>query len=423
MIVPTFGHVAYALNCLAAMARALPATPIEVIAVDDASPDPETARLLRVRGIRLLRHEKNLGYLRTCNRAAEQARGEFLLFLNSDTQPLPGWLDPMIELMRERPDAGAVGSKLLHPDGRLQEAGGIIWNDGRGWTYGRDDNPEKSAYCYVREVDYVSGASLLVRHDLFARLGGFDETFAPAYCEDSDLAFRIRAAGSKVLYQPRSRVIHFESVTNGRDPNAGIKRFNDINHPKLVAKWSHLLERDHFAPNTSLLRACQRVRRGQVVLLATDRPPAAGSMLWTMLRSMLSSGDAVKLWASDAAATTDAQEALQRLGVEVLRSDLLGEWVRAHGREVDRAILAGVVAAEISLPDLRLGSGAEIAFLSAGAATVGWRERAVWRAADVVLHPTEQDARAAEMLEPAVELRVVGAVSWPSRGASFSAAA
>ena len=193
--------------------------------------------LHRVRGIRVVTNAENLGYLRSCNRVAAEARGEFLLFLNNDRQPQAGWLDPMVALLRARVDAGAVGSQLLFPDGRLQEAGGIIWDNGRGWTYGRDDDPDHSAYNYVREVDYASGASLLVRRDLFAALGGFDEAFAPAYCEVSDLAFRIRQAGLKILYQPKSRVVHFESVTNGADPAAGVKRFNDLNHPKLVGKW------------------------------------------------------------------------------------------------------------------------------------------------------------------------------------------
>jgi GT2 family glycosyltransferase len=246
VIVPTFGQVGYTLRCLASMARNLPDTPIEVIVVDDASPDPDVERLSRVRGIRLVVNQANLGFLRSCNAAARLARGEFVFFLNNDTQVLPGWLDPMVALMRARADAGAVGCKLLFPDGRLQEAGAIVWDNATGLTYGRGDDPDKPAYNYVREVDYASGAALLVRADLFARLGGFDEMFAPAYCEDSDLGFSIRQAGLKVLYQPRSQVVHFEGVTNGTGLTQGIKRFNEVNQPKLRAKWSHYLAAQHY---------------------------------------------------------------------------------------------------------------------------------------------------------------------------------
>ena len=169
-----------------------------------------TVCLAAVPGIRLIVNPSNLGYLRSCNTAARVAKGEFLLLLNNDTQVLPDWLDPLLLPFRSRSDVGAVGSKLLYPDGRLQEAGCIVWDDGSGWNFGRLDSPDRPAYNYLREVDYCSAASLLVPRALFNEMGGFDERYAPAYCEDSDLAFRLRERGYKVLYQPRSRIVHHE---------------------------------------------------------------------------------------------------------------------------------------------------------------------------------------------------------------------
>src|SRR6185437_5062398 len=405
VVVATFDKIGYTLRCLASMARNLPDTPIEVIVVDDASPDPDVERLSRVRGIRLVVNQANLGFLRSCNATARLARGEFVFFLNNDTQVLPGWLDPMVALMRARADAGAVGCKLLFPDGRLQEAGAIVWDNATGLTFGRGDDPEKPAYDYVREVDYASGAALLVRAELFARLGGFDERFAPAYCEDSDLGFRIREAGLKVLYQPRSRVVHFEGVTNGTDLTQGIKRFNEVNQPKLRAKWSHQLTAEHYPPDTHVSRACERGRnRRMVLVLAGHAPPA------DLLRLLVEGGLMVKFGSLERAVD---RAVLQELGVEVLHEGAAGvrAWLATHRAELDAAILTDATAAEALIPALRLESQARLVYRStwSGAGAPEWRERSIWRSVEAVLHASEQAAREAEWLEPAADAGVLGA--------------
>jgi GT2 family glycosyltransferase len=435
VIIPTYGQTACTLRCLSAIAAHPPNAPIEVIVVDDASPDPEVAQLAHVRGIRLIHQPRNLGFLRTCNEAAKWAVGEHLLFLNNDTQPCPGWLDAMLDLLRTRADAGAVGAKLLYPDGRLQEAGGIIWNDATGWNYGRGDDPARPEYNYVRDVDYCSGAALMVRRALFARLGGFDPRYAPAYFEDSDLAFRLRALGFATLYQPRAEVVHIEGASHGTDTARGVKAHQEINRDVFVARWADVLATQHVAPGAQVLRARDRAFDRPVVLVIDHRVPepdrdAGSRTMGAFVAALRGTGAVVKFWADCPAPQPAYDAALQLYGVEVLHGDWAAfiHWVATNGAAVDHVLLSRPEVADRYLLPLRRYSRARATFyghdlhhdrmrqqavaagdpvLARAARRMLRRERWVWRHVDTVLYPSRLEVDRVTALEPRVTARVV----------------
>src|SRR5688500_9423883 len=187
IVIPVFDQFEHTLACLRALAAHPPATAVEVIVVDDGSSDDTAAALPQVAGLRYHRRAANGGFVAACNDGAALARGEFLVFLNNDTVPQPGWLDALLDTFVEHPGTGLAGAQLIYADGRLQEAGGIAFADGGGSNYGRFGAPDDPRSSYLREADYCSGAAIAIARTLFTGLGGFDTRYAPAYYEDTDL--------------------------------------------------------------------------------------------------------------------------------------------------------------------------------------------------------------------------------------------
>jgi len=242
IVMPVFNNWQMTRGCLQAVWSTVPPEcSLEVIVIDDASTDDTPRGLAALAAaeprLRVLRNESNLGFVQSCNRAAAAATGDILVFLNNDTVPLPGWLEPLLRTFDLFPRAGAVGGKLLFPDGRLQEAGGILFSDASACHFGRGEaNAMAALFHYVRQVDYVSGALLATPRPLFAALGGFDPDFAPGYYEDTDYCFRLRDRGHGIYYQPESAVVHAEGATAGTDHAVGMKRFQEINRIRFRAR-------------------------------------------------------------------------------------------------------------------------------------------------------------------------------------------
>ena len=242
IVIPVYGQTLWCLNCLESLAEHRSRYSFEVLVYDDASPaSHHTAALSTVPWVRYVNRGANKGFIGACNAAAEEARGDYLVFLNSDTRVCEGWLDELIGTFDLQPKAGLVGSKLFNGDGSLQEAGCIVWRDGSAWNYGRNDDPNDARYCFARQTAYCSGAAIALRTSVWRELRGFDVEYSPAYYEDVDLAFRVKEMGLEVWYQPLARVIHYEGKTHGTDVEAGIKAYQTVNAEKFRERWASVL--------------------------------------------------------------------------------------------------------------------------------------------------------------------------------------
>lgn len=348
IVIPVYNKFHYTDVCLRAISAATSRLATEVIVVDDCSTDASFEYLQQIGGIRAIRNQKNLGFIGACNAGLAAARGEFVVFLNNDTAVQAGWLEQLIATFDLRPDAGLVGSMLIYPDGRLQESGGIIFKDGSGWNYGRFDDPAHPQYGFVREVDYCSGAAIALRRSLLEHFGGFDTLYTPAYYEDTDLAFKVRAAGLKCYVQPASKVVHFEGISSGTDLHSGIKRFQLINQEKFLARWAEVLATHPPAPPAQAIAqsAQHRARRWILVVDAVTPMPDqdSGSLrMINLLRLLVQEGCAVSFFCEGRHYHEGYAQALQQLGVEILYHPYLSSepaWLKDHGARFDAVLLS-----------------------------------------------------------------------------------
>lgn len=275
IIIPAYNKIDYTYRCLNSLAANLSASvQIEIMVVDDCSTDETYPVLRQVEGLILIRNKKNGGFIASCNHGASLAKGQYIYFLNNDTEIRLRCIEELVAVLESDQTVGAVGSKLVYPTGALQEAGGIIWNDSSGWNYGRMQNPFDPQYNYLRPVDYCSAASLLVRREVFEKLGGFEREFIPAYYEDTDLCFAIRnQLGLKVMCQPKSEVIHYEGISSGTSTASGVKRYQAINAEKFQKKWQNALVHHLSNDENHVPKAARRHLGNRTILIINPYPP------------------------------------------------------------------------------------------------------------------------------------------------------
>jgi GT2 family glycosyltransferase len=359
IVIPVYGQLGHTLACLRALSAHPPRATVEVIVVDDASADDTPSVLPRIEGLRYHRRAANGGFIAACNDGAALARGEFLVFLNNDTVPQPGWLDALLATFDAEPAAGLVGAQLLYPDGRLQEAGGVVFRDGSAWNYGRFASPSDPRHAYLRDADYLSGAAIAIPRALFAAVGGFDPHYAPAYYEDTDLAFAVRAAGRRVIYQPAARVVHDEGATSGTDTGAGPKAAQARNQARFAARRAGELA-SFPEPGTVPTPALLHRDRPQVLVVDTlvPRPDRdSGSLrLAGVMRLLREEGAHVVFLATGREAAGGYTAALQQSGVETWHAPFVRSvpaWMREHGHRFASVLASRHHVAAEMLPLVR----------------------------------------------------------------------
>lgn len=344
IVIPAYNQFDYTYRCVKSILRNSGDIAYEIILADDCSTDltRETGGIIE--NIRVITTEENVRFLRNCNHAAKYAKGSYILFLNNDTQVQPDWLEPLVRLMGRDDKIGIVGSKLIYPDGLLQEAGGIVWKDASAWNYGNRRNPEDPEFNYVKEADYISGAAVMIRRSLWEEIGGFDGRFAPAYYEDTDLAFEVRKRGYKVMYQPLSRVVHYEGVSNGTNLQTGLKQYQQVNFSKFYEKWKAVLEAEHEQNGENVFTAKDRSGRKKHILVVDHYVPhydqdAGGKCTFMYLRTFVKMGFQVTFIGDNFYRHEPYTTELNQMGIEVLYGNYYyrhwQEWLKENGHYFD----------------------------------------------------------------------------------------
>ena len=248
IVIPVRDRWRYTYHCLRSIAACADRVSYEVVVVDNASRDCTAEQLASFEGLVLLRHHENRGYVEACNLGVAAASGELILLLNNDTEVTSGCLDRLVSVLDEDEGVGVVGAKLLFPNGRLQEAGNFVHRDGSAQNRGKFDDPWKAEYEWRAEVDYVSGAALLLRRSLFDEIGGLDERYSPGFWEDVDLCFAVRERGLRVVCEPAAVVYHFEGTSAWLQPEGEGRWRPDSNAHLFRERWAERLSRPRERP-------------------------------------------------------------------------------------------------------------------------------------------------------------------------------
>ncbi|MHB8190846.1 MAG: glycosyltransferase [Ferrimicrobium sp.] len=380
IIVPVYGTWAYLNTAIIALARTVSVS-FHLILVDDQSPEPVPTWLERIAGVSVLRRATNGGFAEACNTGARQARTPRLLLLNMDVQVQPDTVQHLVNRLDSSVDIGIVGGKLCYPNGMLQEAGGLLDAGGVVANLGHQQDPWHPDFNFVRLVDYVSGALLITRTELYHELGGLSNEFGTGYFEDTDLCMRVRQLGYHILYEPRAQAMHAGGGSFSEESKATLMSRNSS---LFFRKWESELK---LSPR---LRSQRRSTRPRVLVVDSTVPvpdrDSGSADTFMMIRALREFDIDVAMYPIESSELDGVgAQRLQGLGVEVLYHPYIDhpadavkciepvDWIflfryPAGGRHIDAfrqaAPQAKIIFLPVDLHYLRQSRGSSLGLLS-----------------------------------------------------------
>jgi O-antigen biosynthesis protein len=436
IVVLNCGEVDASLRCLESIAENLPSCSIEVILSDDCSGTADLKKLLGIKNILILQPEEQLGFARHANWAVAQSHGKHVLLLKSDVELTAGAIDALLNVIKKH-GAGLVGPKLIYPSGLLCAAGGIIWDDASASMYGRYDDPAAPQYNYLRETDYTPGAALLFSRQLWDQLEGFDEQPDVAYYEDVDLAFRVRKLGLRAMYVPSATIVQREDGSRRTDLRIGVKTAQVTHQRKFLQRWSSELKANHYPNGACILRARDRAKNGKVALVIDHYIPEpdrdAGSRnIVEIIKSLRAKSWRIKFWPDNLYFNANYARALQDLEIETLYKPWVAtfhKWFSEYGDQIDLVFFSRPTIAPRYIkivrdkspktPTVFYGHDLHFARLKMQATVLNSRklarqgelmervERKIWKAVDLALYPSKEEAETARILEPTANIEAI----------------
>lgn len=366
IVIPCYNHFDVTMRCLRSVLKNTRDVSYEVIIADDHSKD-ETVNIGKyASNVRYIANARENGFVNNCNSGASIAKGKYLYFLNNDTEVQPGYLKPLTDLIESDPGIGIVGSMLIFADGTLQVSGGQIFEDSRGFNGGRGmKNIDDVTVNYVRDTDYIPGAALMIRSDLFRELGGFDQVYSPAYCEDSDLCLRVWYwKQMRVVIQPKSRVVHFEGQSFPsakkealiqRNNQTLFKRFfTELSAHHCCAEHNSFVFKDHASHKKQML-----VVDWKILSTSFDTGSRVTFQYMRLFREM---GMNVKYYPMDVFLEKhEFLEDLEQIGVEVIFEEF-ASYIARNGKYFDYVFVNRPNVTQRYLRQLRFFTRAQIIY-------------------------------------------------------------
>ena len=326
VIIPVHNNLNYTINSLRTLSQKTKGL-YEVIVVDDASTDNSPEIISKITGVHYIRNNEMAGFPKSCNMGVASCNGRFIVFLMNYCLVTDNWLEPLVELSNTK-NIGAIGSKLINSDGKLLEAGGVVWNDATLFSYGAGDNPERPEYNFVREVDYCSGDALFVKKDSYEKINGFDEGFKTMNFGSMDICFSLKELGYKVFYNPKFKIIQLEELLIKGDADIGTKERKKTDLELFKKKWGAVLLKKHPVKNPFNIMAVKTRSNAKKILVIDRYVPnfdkdAGSYRMYNILKILVDLGFNVTFIGNNFCRNYPYDSILQQEGIEVIYSPFI----------------------------------------------------------------------------------------------------